>query len=147
MSQIRRVQHLTYDKRCQIEVLLRSSFSQSAIADKIGCHRTTIYREIRRNLGGRGYRHKQAHAMASERRARASRRPTKLTAHVKEIVISMLKGVQASPEQISGRLSHEFNITLSPERIYQFIWNEKKHGGKLYTHLRRCGKKYNKRAH
>lgn len=36
---------------------------------------------------------------------------------------------------------------VSAERIYQYIWTDKKKGGKLYQHLRTKGKKYAKRGH
>ena len=32
------------------------------------------------------------------------------------------------------------------ERIYQYVWLDKKEGGKLHTHLRRNGRKYRKRG-
>jgi transposase, IS30 family len=35
---------------------------------------------------------------------------------------------------------------VSPERIYQYIWTDKKQGGELYLHLRRKGRKYRKRG-
>src|SRR5680860_1544352 len=37
-------------------------------------------------------------------------------------------------------------IHVSPERIYQFVWRDKKEGGELYLHLRTRGKKYRKRG-
>ena len=36
--------------------------------------------------------------------------------------------------------------TLSHERIYQYIWEDKRNGGSLYKHLRQRGKKRNKRG-
>ena len=51
-----------------------------------------------------------------------------------------------SPEQIVGK-SKRLNVACaSIERIYQFVWNDKKQGGMLYTHLRTLGKRYQKRA-
>jgi IS30 family transposase len=35
---------------------------------------------------------------------------------------------------------------VSHERIYQYIWSDKRAGGKLYKHLRTKGKKYRKRG-
>jgi IS30 family transposase len=51
-----------------------------------------------------------------------------------------------SPEQISGWLLGEHSRILSHERIYQHIWSNKRKGGDLYKHLRRQGKKYQKRS-
>ena len=50
-----------------------------------------------------------------------------------------------SPEQVSGWLLFEKSISLSHERIYQHVWADKQNGGDLYLHLRRQGKKYEKR--
>lgn len=51
-----------------------------------------------------------------------------------------------SPEQIAGRLKLEGKPTVSHERIYQYVWADKKQGGTLYKHLRRKGRKYRKRG-
>ena len=50
-----------------------------------------------------------------------------------------------SPEQIAGRLRLE-GYSISHERIYQYIREDKQDGGLLYKHLRRKGKKYNHRV-
>lgn len=52
-----------------------------------------------------------------------------------------------SPEQIVGRAAIEGKEVVSHERIYQYIWKDKRAGGKLYKHLRNKGKKYRKRIH
>ena len=52
---------------------------------------------------------------------------------------------QWSPEQISGWLKKEGRRFVSPERIYQHIWKDKRNGGSLWRYLRHNGKKYNKR--
>ena len=49
-----------------------------------------------------------------------------------------------SPEQISGRLSIEQGIAISHEWIYLYIYQDKRQGGDLHTHLR-CRKKHRKR--
>jgi len=36
--------------------------------------------------------------------------------------------------------------TVSPERIYQYVGEDKKHDVTLNTHLRRKGRKYRKRG-
>src|SRR5450631_1005121 len=60
--------HLTCEQRCQIYALLQSDHSQAHIARKIGVDPSTISRELVRNTGARGYRFKQAHEKASQRR-------------------------------------------------------------------------------
>ena len=99
---------------------------------------------MRRNRGQRGYRFKQAEAKAQARQAIRSK-PRKLTAPMRSKIEAKLRQMRWSPEQISGWLSDQ-GIKLSHERIYQMIWDDKRHGGNLWRSLRRRGKCYNKRA-
>lgn len=136
-------QQLAYEQRCQIKALKESGLSQAAIARVVGVNQSTISRELARNTGQRGYRHKQAQRMANERRQRA-RKALKMTPEMIERVESKLRE-KWSPEQISGWLLTERNELLSHERIYLHIWADKRAGGDLHTHLRRQGKAYEKR--
>ena len=51
---------LTYAERCQIHALKKSGLSIRGIAHQLERSPGTISREIVRNRGGRGYRHRQA---------------------------------------------------------------------------------------
>jgi IS30 family transposase len=124
---------------------LQSGLSQAHIARTIGVDPSTISRELVRNTGARGYRFKQAHEKASERRKEASDKPRKMTPDLVALVEAKLTQEQWSPDQISGRLAKDGVAFISHERIYQHVWKDKKDGGKLYLHLRHSGKKYNKR--
>ena len=135
---------LTYEQRCQIEVLKKSGLKQEDIADAVGVSQSTISRELSRNKGLRGYRHKQAQAKADERR-RTARKAIKMTDEVVDLIEKQLRE-QWSPEQVSGWLNETHGVSLSHERIYLHIWDDKRAGGDLYTHLRRQGKKYHKRC-
>ena len=137
--------HLTCEQRCQIYALLQSGHSQAHIARTIGVNPSTISRELVRNTGARGYRFKQAHEKASQRRKEASDKPRKMTPDLVALVEEKLTQEQWSPDQISGRLAQDGVACISHERIYQHVWKDKKDGGKLYLHLRHSGKKYNKR--
>ena len=137
--------HLTCEQRCQIYALLQSGHSQAHIARKIGVDRSTISRELVRNAGVRGYRFKQAHQKATQRRKEASDKPRKMTPDLVELIEQKLTQEQWSPDQISGRLANDGVAFISHERIYQHVWKDKKAGGKLYLHLRHGSKKYNKR--
>ena len=59
--------HLTDDCRQIIESMMRNGFSQKKIAQHLGVDQSTISREISRNKGKRGYRHKQASRIAFDR--------------------------------------------------------------------------------
>lgn len=133
---------LTYDQRCQISAYLKSKMSCRDIARHLKVHRSTIYREIERNSGLRGYLHRQAHQLSCSRKAK---KPSKLTRSVKNILNCKLYE-QWSPEQISGWMRQNCSVFLSHERIYQYIWQDKQNGGMLYKNLRHSGKKYNKRS-
>ena len=137
--------HLTCEQRCQIYALLQSGHSQAHIARQIGVDPSTISRELVRNTGARGYRFKQAHEKASQRREEVSDKPRKMTPDLVELIEEKLTQEQWSPDQISGRLAKDGVAFISHERIYQHVWKDKKDGGTLYLHLRHSGKKYNKR--
>ncbi len=62
-------QQLTREQRYGIYTLLKTGHNQSKIAAGIGVHKSTISRELRRNKGLRGYRHQQAHDLATARRS------------------------------------------------------------------------------
>lgn len=138
--------HLAYDQRCQIYTLRRRGDSLRRIAKEIGVHPSTVSREIKRNTGGRGYRYEQANRMSRERRQNKSSRKKKMTPEITDVVKSKLL-LQWSPVQISGWLKREGYLnSVSYETIYQYIWVDKRSGGKLYKQLRHNGKKYNKRS-
>jgi len=136
-------QQLTYEQRCQISALKKSGCSQREIANVIGVSQPTVSRELTRNTGERGYRHRQAQDRTNRRRAESAR-PSKMTPKMIAVIESKLR-VEWSPEQISGWLLSDQERLISHESIYLHIWAEKQTGGDLYTHLRRQGKKYDKR--
>lgn len=136
--------HVTRDIRCQIYALKSMGQSLCKIALAVGRDKSTISREISRNTGGRGYRFKQADEKAKARRSNASKAPKKLTGEMQSTIREKLLE-DWSPEQISGRLKLE-GKAISHETIYQFVWHDKRAGGKLYKHLRHRGKLYNKRS-
>ena len=136
--------HLTTESRCQIYALKSTGCTQKDIAIHLGVSESTISRELQRNMGQRGYRYKQAHEKAEQRRHQASAKAKKMT----PTLIGLIEGrllEQWSPEQISGVL-HQNGISISPESIYRHIWANKRSGGHLYLNLRHKAKKYNRRG-
>jgi len=140
---MRTYQQLAYEQRCQISALKKSGLSQRKIAENIGVSQSTISRELARNTGECGYRHKQAQARTDRRRKEAVQ-PSKMKPKLITLIDSKLCE-QWSPEQISGWLLYEQERLISHESIYLHVWANKRDGGDLYTHLRRQGKKYDKR--
>lgn len=140
---MRHYQQLAYDQRCQISALKERGCSQREIAESIGVSQSTVSRELARNTGFRGYRHKQAQNRANKRRKEAAV-ATKMTLQMITLIELKIR-LEWSPEQISGWLLEEQEELISHETIYLHVWADKKAGGDLYTHLRRQGKKYDKR--
>ncbi|HIB83035.1 MAG TPA: IS30 family transposase [Chromatiaceae bacterium] len=138
--------HLTRDQRCHIYILKNRGESNQAIANEVGVHRSTIYRELKVNKGQRGYRVKQAQRLAFERRQSASKKPNKMNQETISFLVGKLK-LQWSPEQISGWMKKtKYNCAVSHETIYRYIWVDKRQGGVLFKELRHRAKKYNKRG-
>jgi len=63
------------------------------------------------------------------------RRGFRLASERWQIIINLLK-IEWSPEQISNHLRLHASFTVSHQTIYQFIRDDMKHAGTLFTHLR-----------
>jgi IS30 family transposase len=133
--------HLTEEERHQISALLRNETPIAQIARTINRHSSSVYREIQRNKGKRGYQPKQANNKAIVRKASNQ---AKLTDFCWAYVTHLLEKYW-SAEQIVGRLRQlGWDDVPSPESIYQYIYRDKHKGGRLFTFLR-CQKKHRKR--
>lgn len=134
--------HLTQEERYTIERMRKDGYNQARISECLGRDPGTISREIRRNSGQRGYRHKQAQRKAEDRRF-SSRHRGKFTPVMQAKVESHLRD-DLSPEQVTGVMRRKGEETVSHERIYQHVEDHRR-GGTLYKHLRQCRKKRRKR--
>ncbi len=56
--------HLSLEERHYIELSMKNEKKLTEIAAELERSQSTISREVRRNRGQRGYRHKQANRMA-----------------------------------------------------------------------------------
>ena len=133
----------TQEQRYQIYAFLKAGFSQSTIAFEIDVHKASVSQEIRRNLGKKGYRPRQAHVMVIIRRHRADKF-VEMTPRLIAIIDNLIRN-DCSPEQISGALKRNHHIRISHETIYQHILSDKITGGNLYQHLRHSNRKRKKR--
>ena len=128
---------LSQEERYEIYAALKSKSSISTLS------RSTLYREIKRNTGERGYRAKQADRFSSQRRYRSSSQMTDFAI----FYIRYLIALDWSPEQISGALKQRGWLDVpSHEWIYQYIYQDKSKGGELHQHLRHQ-KTYRKRGY
>ena len=136
---MRTYQQLTSEQRYQISALKKIGYGPTEIAKELEVHKSSISRELSRNMGERGYRPRQANEKAFERRTNATTRK-RISAEIWEVVKEKLRQ-DWSPEQVSGWLKKRQEIRISHEWIYQYILTEKQAGGDLYTHLRQHGKR------
>jgi transposase, IS30 family len=139
---MRNYRRVAYGDRCQIHAFLQAEVSVLKIANQLGFHKTSIYREISRNrILKRGYIAGRAHQLWV-RRIRNCRRPRVITGTLRVYVVNRLMEGW-SPEQISGRLKHEKNGNVSAPTIYRFVrqhwaafktclrWYNRRGGGRL----------------
>lgn len=106
--------------------LLRSStdLSLGEIADLMGRNRSTLSRELRRNVSNAGvYLPDTAQALCQERRKKAKPRFAKISSTCLTEIKRRLKKYH-SPEQIAGRLKQEQLEYVSHETIYQLIYQD-----------------------
>ncbi|KMQ51302.1 integrase [Chitinispirillum alkaliphilum] len=135
--------HLALEERYMIYTLRKQGYSIQKISRCLKRSVSTVSREICRNQGHRGYRHKQAQRKA-QHRLRNSHKATTISQDTIALVKSYIK-LDWSPEQVSNYLKLEFGVSISTERIYQIIWDDKQNNGDLYCHLRQFRRKRRKR--
>lgn len=137
MSAYRRV---TYDDRCHISAYLKIKLTRSEIAKRTGFDKSTIGRELKRNLSERGYKSEEAQEL-SRVRFRNCRKKFKIVGPVEQLVISKIMAGW-SPEQVCGRLYKEKRQRISHTTIYNYI-----HRYHLKNEpLRKALRKFNKRG-
>ena len=132
MKQYSRVSYAT---RCQIYAFLQAKLSIPEIATLVGFHKSTIYRELKRN---KDFNHVYRPDLAQDRSSRRYLRCRKkyaLTPETKRIVEKLLK-FGMSPLQASGRIRYELNSGPSHQTIYNYVYR-----AGLRGYLRRHGKR------
>lgn len=139
---------LTSEERYTIASLKNQGFSYSEIANILGRHRSTIYRELARNscwVTDGAYRPSKANRRTVARRKR-SRRNRHYTDTDFSLVKEFLKQ-HWSPEQIVGHIRRHklLDRCMSHETIYQYIWRDRSKGGDLWQYLRQSSKQRRKR--
>ena len=135
---------LSQEERYIITGLLKTHMSLAAIAREMGRSKSTISRELSRNLRPSGYYAASvAHSYATARRKRV-RRGSNFTAEQWHIVLYLIK-LDFSPEQASNIIKLFFGFTISHETIYLYLLYDKRKGGTLYKHLRNVPKRRRKR--
>ena len=116
-------------ERRAIENLLNAKVPVGKIATEIGRHRSTVYREIKRNFytddlvpNLNGYYGMVAQREASNRRAR-KRKLIRLDNLREHVIDRLVEGW--TPEQIAGRRGYDGQpIRVSHETIYAYVYSK-----------------------
>ena len=137
--------HISVEQRIKIEALLKAWHKASFIAKQLGIHRSSIYRELKRNQTKTGkYNAVFAQELSEEQKERFSHNRS-FTFSMEKFIIEKLSKEQWSPEQIWGYCKENNIDMVSHESIYKFVYQDKDKGGLLYKNLRVASKKYRKR--
>ncbi|MCQ2098015.1 MAG: IS30 family transposase [Fibrobacter sp.] len=136
--------HLNREQRYKILGLLRSRYTQTQIADIIGCSQSTVSREIKRNGSQGKYGAEAAHRKAVARK-KASHCHKKYDGYDWRIVDASIRSFM-SPQQVRWRCRLMGLKCPCEELIYRHIWEDKRHGGDLYKCLRHKNKKHASRG-
>ena len=136
--------HFTFEERQVLYRLNKAGTPRREIARLLGRDRSSVYRELNRNTGGRGYRPQQAQRLAEERRQRCRRKCKMADRRMKHFVTQRLKKFW-SPDQIAGRARKDFprqsERHISDQAIYNWIRRERAEGNDWRPCLRRHGKR------
>lgn len=126
MEHVKRYVRLTASEREEASRLLVEGMRPAAVAHRLGRHRSTIGRELRRNaVTAHSYRATDAQERAGAR-AHVARKPHSIDQHddLRQYVLSHLR-LRWSPRQIAARLRVEYagddTMRISHEAIYQWI--------------------------
>jgi len=140
------MKHITLEQRYEIQAFLKAGLSQKDIANAIGKSESSISREIKRNKDLRGCGYKATTAQRKyEKRLFKKLKHISFTDEIRATAEKLIND-DLSPEQVVGKCKKIGQPMVSHETIYLYIWDDKKKGGKLYTHLRRRGRKNKKRS-
>ena len=145
--------HLTQEQRYTISAELKSGKHKQCIANDLGKHRSTLWRERKKNINPDtgNYNAVQAHNRSQDRRKPAINPKQKprafaISSAMKERVTELIRE-KWSPEQISGSLRAQGLLGVpSHEWIYQFVYSKQGKALGLKQHLRHQ-KTYRKRGY
>lgn len=138
--------HISKVERHEISMLLKRGYGIVEIADELGRHKSTIYRELKRNEVAGLYDAKKANHKAYVIRKYAKYQGMRIIGDMKlrEYIDRCLLDREWSPEQIAGRIAKETGMQpVSSPSIYKYIRSA--YGRKLEYELDLAKKKRTKR--
>ncbi|MDR9417780.1 IS30 family transposase [Gracilimonas sp.] len=150
---MQKYKQLDLQDRHKIKALLQAGHSQTKIAEIIGVHKSTVSRELSRNVASRGRYANEYRPGAAQRktnrRHRDKRKHIRFTDHLKQQASHWLREEKLSPELISARWIVRGIDGVSHEAIYQWVWRGKRQKDPstcdLYKHLKH-GRRRRKRG-
>ena len=133
---MKKYKQLDQEQRYIISALSKIGHTQTYIADQIGVHRSTVSRELRRNVPQRGrgakiYDAVKAQAKATKRE-KQKHKHKRFTEPMLDFMRVQLKEERWSPEIISKKGKEVLGDFVSVELIYQYIWSAKHSQHKYY---------------
>lgn len=136
---------ITSAERYRLSALRRQGLGNPQIARHLGRHRSTIWREVRRNAHPTDgyYKVEKAIERSSGRRRRARSHPRFGPGQLHRVWRLLRR--RWSPEQIAGHLGSSGSLRISHETIYRHIWRDLRRGGDLFRYLRCAIKRRRKR--
>lgn len=151
----KKYRHLTEQDRDFLCLMLQKGYKKGKIAAILGVHRSTVYREIKRNIFVPNYIQEKIYHGWHAQSEYLSRRKRKSKLICKEGLRTNVHQKLAqgwSPWQIEGRLREESNgqSVISHETIYRYIYSAPDIRNQFYKKLRRkhfYRKKRNERNH
>lgn len=123
---MKKYSRVSYGVRCQIYALMQAEVPIPEIATQLGYHKSTIYRELKRNRtlsSSAAYEWKYVPIRAQReflKRKKRCRRKLKVDKKTGEKIKELLK-LRWSPQIIAGRLKVEGVNEVSYQTIYRFV--------------------------
>lgn len=153
---MQKFKQMNLHQRYQIEALLQAGNNQTQIAITLGVDKSTISRELKRNIAQRGRGAGVYSAINAQRktklRHKTKPKPYRFNEDLKGQAREWLTVEKLSPELIAGRWAITNTSAVSHETIYKWIWtakhsNKQKHAldKQLYKELKH-GKRRRKRG-
>lgn len=136
---------LSDEERYAIAALRRQKIGMGKIAEQLGRHRSTVYREVKRNQSVHDGYYRALHAGEKARGRKGRSRRNRQYGATEFAPVESLIRRRLSPEQIVGRRRLEGQASMSHETIYRWIWRDKRDGGTLWESLRGARKLRRKR--
>lgn len=118
---------LNLEQRYKIEVLIGAGNTQTSVAQILGVHKSTISRELKRNVNQRGIGAKVYSAVRANQKTQ-DRHQCKPKYHhfidaLKAQALDWITTKRYSPELVCAQWHLDGETGVSHETIYQFIWH------------------------